>query len=45
MRFIETSTNHEKQERNVVNEAEFAAILRERFGIVDINFQQRANDL
>ena len=45
MRFIETSTNNEKQERNVVNEAEFATILRERFGIVDINFQQRANDL
>jgi len=34
MRFIETSSNNEQQERNVANEAEYATILRERFGIV-----------
>ena len=34
MRFITTSTNNEKHERNVTNEAEYATILRERFGIV-----------
>ena len=34
MRFITTSTNNEKHERNVTSEAEYATILRERFGIV-----------
>jgi len=34
MRFIETSGNNEQQERNVAGEAEYATILRERFGIV-----------
>jgi len=34
MRFITTSTNNEKHERNVTNEEEYATILRERFGIV-----------
>jgi N-hydroxyarylamine O-acetyltransferase len=34
MRFITTSTNHSKQERTLTSEAEYAAILRERFGIV-----------
>jgi N-hydroxyarylamine O-acetyltransferase len=34
MRFIETSSNNEQHERNVANEAEYATILRERFGIV-----------
>jgi len=34
MRFITTSTNSGKQERNVTNEEEYATILRERFGIV-----------
>jgi N-hydroxyarylamine O-acetyltransferase len=40
MRFITTSTNNEKQERKVTTEAEYATILRERFGIVVMNFQQ-----
>jgi N-hydroxyarylamine O-acetyltransferase len=34
MRFITTSTTNEQQERNLTNDAEYAAILRERFGIV-----------
>ena len=34
MRLITTSTNNEKQERNLTGEAEYAAILRECFGIV-----------
>jgi N-hydroxyarylamine O-acetyltransferase len=34
MRFITTSANDEKQERSVTSEAEYAAILRERFGVV-----------
>ena len=34
MRFITTSANNKKQERNVANEEEYAAILRKRFGIV-----------
>ncbi|MGH9874537.1 MAG: arylamine N-acetyltransferase family protein [Pyrinomonadaceae bacterium] len=34
MRFITTSTNHAKQERILTSEAEYEAILRERFGIV-----------
>ena len=34
MRFITTSTNNEKHERNVTSEAEYTTILRERFGIV-----------
>jgi hypothetical protein len=38
MRFIETASNNEKRERNVANEEEYATILRERFGIVDLKF-------
>jgi len=34
MRFITTSSAGEKQERTLTSEAEYAAILRERFGIV-----------
>jgi N-hydroxyarylamine O-acetyltransferase len=34
MRLITTSTNNEKQERNLTGEAEYATILRECFGIV-----------
>jgi len=34
MRLITTSTNNEKQERNLTSEAEYATILRECFGIV-----------
>lgn len=34
MRFISTSTTNEKQERNLTSDAEYATILRERFGIV-----------
>jgi N-hydroxyarylamine O-acetyltransferase len=34
MRFITMSMNKEKQERNLTSEAEYATILRERFGIV-----------
>ncbi len=34
MRFITTSMNNEKHERNVTDEEEYATILRERFGIV-----------
>ena len=34
MRFITTSNAGEKQERTLTSEAEYAAILRERFGIV-----------
>lgn len=34
MRFLTTSTNNEKHERSVTSEAEYATILRERFGIV-----------
>jgi len=34
MRFITTTTNNEKQERNLTSEAEYATILRECFGIV-----------
>ena len=38
MRLIETASNNEKRERNVANEEEYATILRERFGIVDLKF-------
>jgi N-hydroxyarylamine O-acetyltransferase len=41
MRFIETSSNNEQQERNVANEAEYATILRERFGIVMASLVQK----
>ena len=34
LRFITTSANDEKQERTLTSEAEYEAILRERFGIV-----------
>jgi N-hydroxyarylamine O-acetyltransferase len=34
MRFITTSLNNEKHERNVTNEEEYATILRESFGVV-----------
>jgi N-hydroxyarylamine O-acetyltransferase len=41
MRFIETSSNNEQQERNVANEVEYATILRERFGIVMASLVQK----
>jgi len=34
MRLITTSTNNEKQERDLTSEAEYETILRECFGIV-----------
>jgi N-hydroxyarylamine O-acetyltransferase len=34
MRFITSSTNNTKQERNITTEAEYALILRDHFGIV-----------
>jgi len=34
MRFITTSTTNEKQERGLTSDAEYATILRDRFGIV-----------
>ena len=41
MRFIETSSNNEQQERNIANEAEYATILCERFGIVMASLVQK----
>jgi N-hydroxyarylamine O-acetyltransferase len=34
MRFITTSNNGERQERTLTSEEEYAAILREQFGVV-----------